>query len=101
MKKSQECQNLNEVRQEIDRIDREMMRQFSERYEYVKAASKFKPNVASIAAPDRVASMLEERKLWAKEESFDIQLGVKLFEQITRLFIEAQTKYWLEQNILK
>lgn len=42
MKAPNECLNMQEIRLEIDRIDRKIIAAFGERFEYIKAASKFK-----------------------------------------------------------
>ena len=46
MKKPDECADLAEIRMEIDRIDRDVIAALGERFQYVKAAAKFKKNRA-------------------------------------------------------
>ncbi|MCO6549458.1 MAG: chorismate mutase [Gilliamella sp.] len=38
------CENMNHIRAEIDQIDHSIIKLFATRFEYVKAASKFKKN---------------------------------------------------------
>ena len=54
-----------EIRAEIDRIDRDVIAALGERFQYVKAAAKFKSNRGEVAAPERVTAMLEHRRNWA------------------------------------
>jgi isochorismate pyruvate lyase len=44
----EDCQNLTDIRSEIDRLDREIIAKLSQRYNYVKAASKFKTSETSV-----------------------------------------------------
>jgi isochorismate pyruvate lyase len=42
IKQPQDCQNIQDIRTEIDSLDREIISKFAQRFEYVKAAAKFK-----------------------------------------------------------
>lgn len=67
MKLPKQCQSLQDVRIEIDRLDAEIIAALGRRLEYVKAASTFKADEKSIPAPERVAAMLPERREWARQ----------------------------------
>ena len=58
MKTPEHCTGLSDIRQAIDSLDQQIIDALGLRMQYVKAASAFKPDQASIAAPDRVAAML-------------------------------------------
>ena len=45
------CRDLQEVRNEIDRIDSGMIRLPDERGEYVRQAAAFKKNMSDVKAP--------------------------------------------------
>ena len=62
MKTPEECSGLDDVRCGIDAMDKAIMELFGRRLAYVLAASRFKPTLESIPAPERVAAMLPERK---------------------------------------
>lgn len=94
MKLPDECQNLFDIRQSIDQIDRSIIRSLGERMAYVRAASKFKPDEASIPAPSRVAEMLPERRIWAEENGLDASFIEKIFSQLINWYIAEQVKYW-------
>ena len=53
-----ECTNIQEIRTEIDEIDRQVIASFAKRFAYVKAASKFKTDATSVRAKERFAAML-------------------------------------------
>ncbi len=48
MKQPEECSNLQEIRAEIDRLDRQIIATIGQRFKYVKAASKFKTTETSV-----------------------------------------------------
>jgi isochorismate pyruvate lyase len=52
------CASLADVRREIDRLDRDIVRLLAERGRYVLAAAAFKRNEAEVQAPDRVEQVV-------------------------------------------
>lgn len=71
MKKPDECQNMEEIREAIDKIDRNIISLITERAEYVYAAAKFKMDKTSVKADDRVKAMLQKRAEWAEEKNLN------------------------------
>ncbi|MEW9612479.1 isochorismate lyase [Shinella sp. S4-D37] len=92
------CQNLGDVRQAIDTIDRTLIDLLGLRMGYVLEAARFKPDVASIPAPERVAAMLPERRRWAEENGLNPDFVVPLFSQMIQWFIQQQTHHWEQKN---
>src|SRR5438093_518603 len=52
------CANLDEIRQGMDSVYRQMIALMAERVAYVRAAAKFKNTATSVAAPQRVQAVL-------------------------------------------
>ena len=52
------CESLDQVRTEIDRIDRAIVQLLAERGNYVLAAARFKRNAAEVDAPERVEQVI-------------------------------------------
>jgi isochorismate pyruvate lyase len=71
MASPEDCKSLQEVRREIDRIDEEIIGTLGQRARYVEAAARFKTSEAHVAAPERQAAMLAERRQWAEREGLD------------------------------
>ncbi|TRX74492.1 isochorismate lyase [Pseudomonas mangiferae] len=94
MKSPERCTGLPDIREAIDRIDLEIVQALGRRMQYVKAASRFKPDEASIAAPERVAAMLPERARWAAENGLDATFVEALFAQVIHWYIAEQIAYW-------
>ncbi len=59
MKAPNQCENMADIRAEIDRLDQQVITLLGQRFAYVKAASKFKTSAANVKAPERFQSMLE------------------------------------------
>ncbi|MEW5861739.1 MAG: isochorismate lyase [Cyanobacteriota bacterium] len=98
MKEPDECLNIQEIRQEIDRIDRQIIGAFGKRFEYVKAVAKFKTSETSVKAPERVKSMLQQRRLWAEEHGLNPDVIEKLYQDLVNYFINEESKHWQSKS---
>lgn len=89
-----DCESLSDIREGIDHLDRCIIKAMGERMRYVKAAARFKPTEASIAAPERVAAMLPNRRGWAEDVGLDGKFIECLYAQIIQWYISEQTEHW-------
>jgi isochorismate pyruvate lyase len=97
MKIPEECTNIQEIREEIDRIDQKVITLIGKRYEYVKAAAKFKTSETDVKAPDRVIAMLQKGRTWAEEVSLNPDVIEKLYTDLVNYFIQEEMKERREQ----
>ena len=97
MKSPDECESLQDIRAEIDRIDREVIAAFGRRFAYVKAAAKFKTSEATVKASDRFAAMLQQRREWAEEEGLNPDVIERLYRDLVTHFIEEELKQWKQE----
>lgn len=98
MKQPKECTNIQEIRDEIDLIDRQIITAIGKRFEYVKAASKFKTSETSVKAPERFKSMLQQRRVWAEEEGLNPDVIEKLYRDLVKYFIDEELKHWKSES---
>lgn len=98
MKLPEECQNMTDIRLEIDQLDRQVIALLGQRFNYVKAASKFKTDATSVKAPERFQSMLQQRRAWAEAEGLDADAIEKMYTDLVNHFIEAEMKDWQSRN---
>ncbi|MBN1428296.1 MAG: isochorismate lyase [Anaerolineae bacterium] len=98
MKKPEECLNIQDVRAEIDRLDRQIVSAIGERYRYVQAASKFKTSESSVRAPEREASMLKERRRWAQDAGLNPDVIEKMYRDLISYFVSEELHQWREQS---
>jgi isochorismate pyruvate lyase len=94
MKAPESCESLEEVRAEIDRIDRAIVALIGERAGYVHAAARFKDSEAAVAAPDRQASMFRARRDWAQAADLDPDVIERLYRDLVAYFIVRETDHW-------
>ena len=90
MKEPQDCESLDEVRAQIDRLDRSLISTIGRRQEYVHAAAQFKKSQEQVHAHERQRSMLAARRLWAENEGVDPDLIEALFRKMVDHFIKAE-----------
>ena len=89
IKKPSECISKDEIRQQIDIVDKEIITLFAKRFEYVSEIVKFKNDVESVIAQDRKNEVIEVRGKWAEELGLD------------KLTYETIYKVLIENNINK
>jgi isochorismate pyruvate lyase len=97
MKAPDECSDIQEVREEIDIIDREVIEALSKRFQYVVAAARLKTSEASVKAPDRFNAMLQQRREWAKEAGLNPDVVEKLYRDLVNQFSDEELKEFKSQ----
>jgi isochorismate pyruvate lyase len=91
LKKPNECSSINDVRNEIDRIDEEIIRLLGERYLYVKEVVKYKlPDKESITAQERYNNVINERKRLAEMHGLDSDIIEHVYRKLLDYFIDKQ-----------
>ncbi len=80
-----ECNSIEDVRTNIDRIDRQIVSLLSERGAYVNQAARFKKTTDDVKAPQRVEQVI------AKVTALSQELGANpsVTEQVYRAMISA------------
>ena len=94
MKQPEDCLNLEDIRTEIDALDCEIIGALGKRFQYVKAAAKFKNSPTSVRTPDRFKSMLEPRRTWAEAENLNPDIIEKIYRDLVNYFINEELKAW-------
>jgi isochorismate pyruvate lyase len=92
MKDSKDFKNIQEIRDEIDKIDREILKLFGDRNTCVKEIIQFKKNKTEVVAKTRQEELLALRRKWAKEFNLDPDL----FEKIYKMLIENNIQKQME-----
>lgn len=95
----EDCSHIQEIRTEIDAIDREVIAALARRFAYVKAAAKFKTNQTSVQAPERFNSMLQQRRLWAEEAGLNPEVIEQMYRDLVNYFINEELKHWESKDL--
>ena len=100
MKQPQDCQNMLDIREAIDSLDRDIIHKFGIRFEYVKAAAKFKQNRKEVRAEERFNSMLEQRRIWATKNNLNPDIIEQVYRDLVNYFIEEELQHLQDRNNL-
>lgn len=90
MSEMTDCESLNEVRANIDRIDRQIVELLAERGGYVKQAARFKKNTEDVKAPKRVEQVIANAVALAREFGADTVVTERVYRSMVSAFIEAE-----------
>jgi len=94
MKEAKDCENMNDIRVEIDDIDSKIINLIAKRATYVNKAAQFKKNETEVKAPLRVENMLKQRRLWAEEKNVNPEFIEQLFKDMVNYFINKEMSEW-------
>ncbi|UGA53566.1 isochorismate lyase [Vibrio sp. VB16] len=92
------CSGMEDIRVEIDSMDRDIIAILGKRFEYVKAAAKFKTSETSVRAPERFKSMLEQRRIWASSEGLSPDAIEKMYRDLVNHFIKEEMSEWASES---
>jgi isochorismate pyruvate lyase len=90
----EDCSGMEDIRVEIDNMDRDIIAILGKRFDYVKAASKFKTSETSVRAPERFKAMLEQRRVWASSEGLNPDAIEKMYRDLVNHFIKEEMSKW-------
>jgi len=84
------CATLGEVRTNIDRLDREIVRLMAERGQYVHEAARFKANPAQVEAPTRAEAVVQKAISLAKEDGLSPKVAEATYRAMLHAFIDYE-----------
>ena len=85
-----DCHSIDQVRSEIDRVDRAIVELLAERRGYVKAIMRFKRTEADVHAVDRQRQVIDARRRWAEETGLDPELVERIYRTIIDHFVAEE-----------
>jgi isochorismate pyruvate lyase len=92
------CKNIQDIRAEIDRIDKEIITALAERLEYVVEAAKYKSDIDAVMAPDRHAVMLKQRMELVSKLNIDPEIVEKVYKLLLDYYKQRQLDIWKEDR---
>lgn len=84
------CKSLEEVRENIDRIDTEIIKLIAERGTFVKQAANFKKDENGVKAPDRVQKVISGVREKAEKYNADPDMCEALYREMISCFVNAE-----------
>ncbi|WP_147535453.1 chorismate mutase [Bacillus marasmi] len=85
-----ECKNINEVRENIDNLDRQIVKLISERSKFVEQAAKFKTDTDDVKAPERVEAVIQKVKAIAEKNDVNPQIIEQVYRTMITCFINEE-----------
>lgn len=84
------CNSLEEVRTNIDRIDRQIVALLAERGGYVTQAATFKKTVEDVKAPQRVEQVIANAISLSRELNANAVVVERIYRAMVSAFIDAE-----------
>ena len=85
-----ECQNIEEIRKEIDDIDHDILRLIGKRVTYIKAIIKYKNNPDDVKAKERHSEVITERRSYAESLDLDPDVIENMYQVLMDYSMEIQ-----------
>jgi len=93
MKAPGDCKNKDEIRNEIDRIDHEIIKLLGIRFQFVKEIVKYKlPDKDSIVAKNRYNQVIAERRRLAEKNGLSPDTIEEMYKILIEYFINEEIK---------
>lgn len=89
-----ECKDLAEVRENIDRLDRQLVPLLAERATYVEQAARFKPTKAAVVDLPRIEAIILKVRHLANEEGMSADLVEHIYRSMIDAFIVHEAKIY-------
>ena len=84
------CNSIEEVRSNIDRIDRQIVTLLAERGGYVKQAARFKKTTDDVKAPQRVEQVIAKVTALSQELGANSSVTEQVYRAMISGFINAE-----------
>jgi isochorismate pyruvate lyase len=92
------CRTLAEVRENIDRLDRQIIAAMAERGKYVAEAGRFKKDPAAVAVPARVEAIVAEVKTIAAADGLAPEVAERTYRAMIAAFEDFEREQWTKRN---
>ncbi len=86
----QECETMDEVRAEIDRLDAAILDLVAERFGYVDRAWQLKTHKAEAVVPWRIQQVIDRVRARASEKGLPPELAEAMWRQMIGWFIQYE-----------
>jgi isochorismate pyruvate lyase len=92
MPKPEECQTKQEIRSEIDRLDRQLIALLAERFAYVRRMAELKQGPDEALVQHRVDEVLDKVAREAEERGLDSGLARDLWQRLIDWNVEYERR---------
>ncbi|WP_345980156.1 chorismate mutase [Sulfurimonas sp. HSL3-2] len=85
-----QCSSLEEVREEIDKLDDQIVELIAKRNRYIHQAASFKESVEEVKAPERVDAVIQKVRSKALSLNLSPNLISKLYKIMINEMVESE-----------
>ena len=96
--KPNECSSLEEIRENIDLIDREIVSLLVKRGKYVMQAVKFKKSITNVEDQVRINYIITKVTAYAKEMNFNSSIIEQIYRFLIRVYIQLEKETFLNSK---
>jgi isochorismate pyruvate lyase len=90
-----ECNSLDDVRTNIDALDRQIVALLAERTTYVEAAARFKAQKALVVDPPRIEDVIAKVRHRATEHGMNPDLAETIYRAMIDAYILHEGREWV------
>ncbi len=83
-----ECHTLDEARQEIDKVDEEIVKLIALRNNYIKQIAHFKTSINEVKADDRIEDVISR----VRQQAIDLDLSPNLINDLYIRMIDGMVE---------
>lgn len=83
-----ECRTLDEAREEIDKVDEQIIALIARRNDYIKQIAHFKTSIEEVKAEDRISAVISR----AREQAISLGLSPNLINDLYVRMIDAMVE---------
>lgn len=98
LKKVSSCENMIDIRSNIDIIDNQIVSLVARRAEYVKAAAKFKKSEIEVQNRQRVEDVITSKRHLAEKYNISPELIETIYRNMIHYFINEEMEVWKKVN---
>ncbi len=92
IRQAAQCASLDELRTEIDRLDRLLVKLLSERQRYIERAAEIKSHRRSVRDEARIADVLEKVLAEARSAGLDPEIAGPVFRTLVECSIALELR---------
>lgn len=96
---AEDCVSMAEVRAEIDRIDRRLVRLIAERQRYIEAAARIKLRADEVRLEWRIEDVVAKVLAAARREGLSIRIAEPVWREMIDRCIEHEHEIWRSFHI--
>lgn len=93
------CETMDEVRFEVDRLDRALVRLIAERQAYMEAAARIKPRKEDVRVPWRIEDVVSKVLAESEKAGLSKRIAEPVWRELIERCIEHEHEYWDRERL--